>query len=361
METSEPLLHFDHEDKEHDDDEPLLQLRQDEKGGDDDDDDDKPLIQHNLDEDSDSEDDFTPSIRTKTTTFTSVTKASLAFLVGVAIIAVLTAVIALALSAAGLQKGVPDTSTASLTKPTTAANPPSSSPPHHELVSMASCGDGLWKKVAYFDMSDPAQQCPQEWRGYDTPVRCCGRQVSARSSCPSVFYSTGGFKYSRVCGRIIGYQQGSPDCFGSINTAEPDVETVDGIYVDGVSVTHGNPRTHIWTFAAGLHERSGQSNDRNNCPCDGGTNPPSFVGNNYFCETGDDTPNVELHRFYGEDPLWDGHNCHNATCCSKNNPPWFNVQFWSATTDDIEVRICGDQGTGDEDSPIALLEIYVQQ
>jgi hypothetical protein len=32
----------------------------------------------------------------------------------------------------------------------------------------------------------------------------------------------------------------------------------------------------------------------------------------------------------------------------------------SPTTDAIEVRICGDQRTGDEDSPIAMLELYVQ-
>ena len=226
------------------------------------------------------------------------------------------------------------------------------------LAPKTECGDGQWKQIAFFDMRDPTQQCPQGWRGYTSPKRCCGRPVSDRSSCPSVFYSTNGYQYSKVCGRATGYQQGSPDGFASIIRAEPSTETVNGIYVDGVSVTYGNPRTHIWTFAVGLHERGGS--DNHNCPCDGGASPPSFVGNNYFCETGDDTPSVEVHRFFDDDPLWDGIDCHNATCCSQNNPPWFKVPLTSPTTDDIEVRICGDQRTGDEDSPIEQLELYVQ-
>ena len=32
----------------------------------------------------------------------------------------------------------------------------------------------------------------------------------------------------------------------------------------------------------------------------------------------------------------------------------------SPTTDDIEVRICGDQPLGDEDTPIQLTELYVK-
>ena len=312
------------------------------------DDDDEPLLQHHLDEaDSDSKDYHLPSIRT-TSAIPNKTRRLTVLLVVTTAIALLIAVLALALSAAGLHKDAtqsPKTSTVSAT-----------------TIKLASCGNGLWKKVAYLNMTDPAQQCPRGWRGYATPVRCCGRPVSSRSSCPSVFYSTNGFKYSKVCGRAIGYQQGSPDGFGSDDSGEPQ-ETLDGIYVDGVSVTHGNPRKHIWTFAAGLLENG--NNDINNnhrCPCDGGQQQPNFIGNNsFFCETGDHDPMHDTRRFYDEDPLWDGQKCVNSTCCTFNNPPWFKVQLSSSTIDDIEVRICGDQSTGDEDTPIALLEIYIQQ
>ena len=235
---------------------------------------------------------------------------------------------------------------------------PTVKPTVPELVEkFADCGPGKWKQVAYLNMSDPSQECPRSWRGYPSPVRSCGRPVTDRSTCPAVFFSSNGYQYSKVCGRAIGYQQGSPDGFAHI--ADAELDTLDGIYVDGVSVTYGNPRKHIWTFAVGVHER-GSSNNNNNCPCDGGTSPPPFVGENYFCETGDDTPNVELHRFYFEDPLWDGRNCSSPACCSHNSPPWFHVTLAGPATDDIEVRICGDQRTGDEDSPLSLLEIYVQ-
>ena len=280
------------------------------------------------------------------------------FLSVVAVFIAVLAVVAFALGIAGFRyRSQPNS--ANVTPPTLQSTTTASKPIVSEFVMKPECGDGQWKQIAFFDMTDPSQQCPRGWRGYTSPVRCCGRPVTDRSSCPSVFYGTSGYQYNKVCGRAIGYQQGSPDGFASIVNAEPATKTVNGIYVDGVSVTYGNPRTHIWTFAVGVHEK-GNGNNNNNCPCDGGESPPQFVGNNYFCETGDDTPNVELHRFYNDDPLWDGFDCKNTTCCRQNNPPWFKVQLTSPTTDDIEVRICGDQRTGDEDSPISQLEIYVQ-
>ena len=29
---------------------------------------------------------------------------------------------------------------------------------------------------------------------------------------------------------------------------------INAAYVDGVSLTHGTPHNHIWTFAAAIHE-----------------------------------------------------------------------------------------------------------
>ena len=77
--------------------------------------------------------------------------------------------------------------------------------------------------------------------------------------------------------------------------------TIDS-YIDGVSLTHGQPRQHIWSFAAGLDEVG--SVPQFNCPCtnSGRAIPPPFVGNNYFCDTGSKQcyqPGV----FYNEDPL----------------------------------------------------------
>ena len=59
--------------------------------------------------------------------------------------------------------------------------------------------------------------------------------------------------HSKVCGKIIGYQQKSPDAFGPYND-NPSL-TIDDTYVDGISLTHGpSSRKHIWTFAAALDE-----------------------------------------------------------------------------------------------------------
>ena len=101
----------------------------------------------------------------------------------------------------------------------------------------------------------------------------------------------------------------------------------------------------------------------NVCPCDysGATQPPSLVGSNYYCESGNPTEDWEG-QVFPNDKLWDGEQCsHEGTCCTgTNTPPWFSVNLDSQTSDDIEVRIMGSQNTDDEDTPIELLEIYVQ-
>ena len=83
--------------------------------------------------------------------------------------------------------------------------------PDHDTSS--NCGPGQWYRVAHLNMSDPSQQCPSAWREYNTRgVRACDRPDGG-ASCPAVIYATSR-QYSRVCGRAIGYQIGSPDAFG---------------------------------------------------------------------------------------------------------------------------------------------------
>ncbi len=261
-----------------------------------------------------------------------------------AIIAILITVIALAVGAASYQKA----------KTYASLPPPTSSGAQRPSGDRSNCGYGDWVRIAYLNMSDPTQQCPNAWRGYSDPVRSCGRPVSSRSSCATVYFSSNGKQYSSVCGRALGYQKGSPDGFGSTDFDT----TLDGIYVDGISMTHGSPRTHIWTFAAGLY--TGENRNGNNCPCEGGRQQPDYVGGNFFCGSGDHDPQFQLHKFYDQDPLWNGANCPNTTGCPFNSPPWFSTKLPVPTYDDIEVRICGDQSTGDEDTPLQFLEIYVQ-
>ena len=211
------------------------------------------------------------------------------------------------------------------------------------LATRTPCGGDLWTRVAYLNMSDPTQSCPQNWSDrYSTnELRVCGRRSG---SCSSVFYPTDGRFYSRVCGQIIGYQFGHPD---GLRVRMPNY-TIDEVYVDGISVTHGSPRSHIWTFAGSV------SNIRTNCPCKGGASAPLFVGDDYYCEAGyngEDRSGNPPTVLYPSDPLWDGAGCESeGTCCST--APWFAVNLINPTSDDIEVRICASV-------PVELQYIYL--
>ena len=228
------------------------------------------------------------------------------------------------------------------------------------LVAVPQCGDGLWYQVVHLNMNDSMQQCPSNWMDRSTPVRTCGRPTNTGASCPGEYFSTKSLQYSKVCGRAIGYQDGSTDSF---NRSSP--RSIDEPYVDGISVTHGIPRTHIWTFSAGATE-SRFFFYTTDCPCaypggNYGTAAPNFVGDNYFCESGN--PGIGLRSggiVFEDDPVWDGEQCEGECCSNGKSPHWFSVTLPNPTSDDIEVRICGDEGTHNEDTPIQLLEIYIQ-
>ena len=65
-------------------------------------------------------------------------------------------------------------------------------------------------------------------------------------------------------------------------------------------------------------------------------------------------------ELYTSDPLWDGAGCESeGSCCST--APWFTVDLVNPTTDDIEVRICSNYYEYEEDTPIHLLELYIQK
>ena len=218
-------------------------------------------------------------------------------------------------------------------------------------------------RVANLDMTDPNQNCPAGFRLVNrtsAPLRTCGRPGPV--GCVSTTFQTYGVEYSHVCGRVIGYQDRTPDAFAPYADSSGGM-TIDSYYVNGVSFTHGqSPRQHIWTFAGAVEEVA--RIPKNSCPC---TRPnityagtiPSFVGQDYFCDTGSREAVESI--FYHNDPLWDGQGCGgNSTCCEFNNPPWFCRQLPHPTTDDIELRICGDEDTSNEDTPIEQVEIYIR-
>ena len=131
--------------------------------------------------------------------------------------------------------------------------------------------------VAYLNVSDPSQQCPDEWtlQAYSSESsKLCGKGSSG-TGCISANYSTFSIRYNHVCGRVIGYHYAYTDAFGDL------IDTIESSYVDGVSITHGPPeaRQHIWTFASGLAEVRHPSYPNYSCPCVSGRVAPSYVGN----------------------------------------------------------------------------------
>ena len=223
--------------------------------------------------------------------------------------------------------------------------------------------------MAYLNMTDPTHQCPPAWREITEPVRTCGRTnetvpsalySNSSGGCSSVSFSTYNISFSHICGRIRGYQLGSPDSFQgySFDTSL----RIEDPYVDGVVITRGTEKEHVWTFAASLSESD--DDEKSFCPCTNSQSTqsiPSFVGQDYFCETGI-TGAFSNGVFYPDgDPLWDGEDCGSgSTCCELNGPPFFCKNLPEPTSDDIEVRICADQCFSNEDTPIELIEIFVQ-
>ena len=111
------------------------------------------------------------------------------------------------------------------------------------------------EKVTYYiiNMTDTSYNCPTGLGLTSYSKRTCGlsHATVAGGGCSSTTFSVGGLPYSRVCGRIRGYQFGSPGAFWGYIVQN---QGIDGYYVGGASLTHGGAgsRQHIWTFATGI-------------------------------------------------------------------------------------------------------------
>ena len=153
--------------------------------------------------------------------------------------------------------------------------------------------EGQWRRIAGINIS-AGDNCPTGWlKSSHNGVSFC-RAPSDNAGCYSTFFSTNGVSYQHVCGRARGYQKGTTDAFRS------NTRSINN-YVDGLSITHGNPHQHIWTYEVGF------TNNGNhgccNCPCAAipGLAPPSFVGSNHYCESGAESS--LSYAYYLSDPL----------------------------------------------------------
>ena len=134
--------------------------------------------------------------------------------------------------------------------------------------------------------------------------------------------------------------------------------SINGTYVDGVSITAGSPRAHIWTYAASWSHTGQQS-----CPCreSGGDEPPAYVGEHFYCSTRTEHAAYSRFKFNATEHAWSvTDSCPiEGGCCNSGNP-WFKRNFLQASTDSLEIRLCNDQPTADEDIAIDEAELYVR-
>ena len=223
-----------------------------------------------------------------------------------------------------------------------------------DFISTCAGVGGGWRRIANINIS-AGDDCPGEWRkATQSGVSFCRMTNNNCWTCSSASFSTNGISYQRVCGRARGYQKGDTLAF----YGNYFIRTIDQDYVSGLSITYSsNPRKHIWTFASGHGERY---NDDWNCPCsvNGGDSAPSYVGNNYYCESG----SVYLSNtttYYLNDTLWDGAGCVDH-CCDDTTQPWFYRQLNQTTQDDIEARICTGDPFTHGSTLIDQLELYIQ-
>jgi len=216
------------------------------------------------------------------------------------------------------------------------------------------CGSNGWTRIALVDMSNDVQSCPGDLRLISSPKRTCGGLTT--SGCASAKFSTHGISYSKVCGRLRGYQFGSTDAFGPYvnDPGNPN------LIIDGVLISHGKAQKHIWAYASG-YEKVPNSPSNAHCPCSSykfNGIVPSFIGNDYYCDSGVDGNPVD--GIFYTTPLWTGEGCSPPNfCCSPSGMPWFCKILSVSTTDYIEIRNCHNSPGTAEDTALDMIELYI--
>ena len=185
----------------------------------------------------------------------------------------------------------------------------------------------------------------------------------SRSSAPLLpLTSTGSWVHGHVCGKIIGYQQKTPDAFHPITIIVVSQLMTD-MWMALASHTDATPGT-ISGLLQLLFMKLSPSTLKLSVPAPTSTTHyPSPSHPMWGVTTSVILAVKVVHKAYSypNDPLWDGQGCGRLnTCCSFNNLPWFMKELPSPTGDDIEMRLCADESRSNEDIPVEVIELDVQ-
>ena len=127
------------------------------------------------------------------------------------------------------------------------------------------------------------------------------------------------------------------------NVPVEDVFIVSNRYSSAYSVESYSHETysstHKWSFSAGPVE-SGSSGHVGPCNIQSGISAPSYVGNDYYCESGTliNPDNI----WYTSDPSG------MAYLAVIAGLPWFHKTLSTSTTATITTRVCLDEATNNE-------------
>ena len=219
------------------------------------------------------------------------------------------------------------------------------------------CGGGVWMRIGEISMNRRFSQCPGALqRVYISNRRYCYRRSSP---CSTVSFDSFGKNYTEVCGYVTAYQYGHPDAFQSSN---PSI----GFYGEGISVTHGSSKNHLWSYVIGYRYPSSSSYGYSgNCPCNsyGSTSSViSQVGTNYYCDSGyRSNSNPSSGTLYGT-ALWSRSSiCQSySTCCNNPDQPWFKASTSTRTTDNVDLNWCGSESVGSEEAATTEVLLYIR-
>ena len=225
-------------------------------------------------------------------------------------------------------------------------------------IEHPSCGEGVWMRIGFFDMTQAFSECPSPLQMFlQNNKKYCRRQYPG---CTSVYFDSLSQQYTEVCGMVEGYQYGHMDAFSTSLTS------INSAHLDGISITHGSPRQHIWSYAVGEVAYSSLFSPRSDvCPCTRyGTTAtvPSFIGSDYYCSTGATSGTVTTSNVFPT-PLWrnSGPACSfGSTCCENLDQPWFKKKLTQPANEDVEMRWCGSESPSNEATATTRVELYVR-
>ena len=189
-------------------------------------------------------------------------------------------------------------------------------------------------------------------------IDVCRSPNDAAGWCPVIF-SVSGVKYYKICGMARDYQKGIPDVL-SLQNSRP--RSINGAYVDGLSINIGSPRQHVWTYVIGINEDPDAS--PNICPCAGNSDtsayPDLFIGSHYYCESGI-TQGIAFDNYYTNDPLWEVKAVSILTTIVVLVPEChgFLRDFPVSQRSNIEARICTDEVYANKGVVVDQLQFYV--